>query len=222
MTTPLYLNACSATAADCDDAALRSLLAQHQIDARRLSRLTKLALAALLPALAGNTAAQHLFLAAPSGSPHKLRRALNSLNQDNLPNLLDFNAALPNAALFACCRAAGISGSSVFCTVSASSFMQPLWLAVNTLWQQGGSAWIGWAYEAPPNSHAADGAVWWQVGNQRADGCLALLQLQTGSLNKHHDKTADYWPLAHQMLLSNDILLPSGGHDGVYWRRQKV
>lgn len=221
MTAPLYLNACSATAADCDDAALRSLLAQYQTDARRLSRLTKLALAALLPALADNTAAQHLFLAAPSGSPHKLRRALNSLNQDNLPNLLDFNAALPNAALFACSQAAAVSGSSVFCTVSAPTLMQPLWLAANTLWQQGGSAWIGWAYEAPPESGLADGALWWQIGCERGADCRAVLQLQSGSLNQDDD-AADFWPHACKILQQTDALLPSDGGNGVHWRLQKA
>lgn len=219
MTRPLYLHTVAVTPEPCADDALRALLAQHQIDPRRLSRLTRLALAALLPALNQAAPAQHLFLAAPSGSPQKFRRSLSSFTRDNLPNLLDFNASLPNAALFACCRAAAVAGSSLFCAVSARTLAQPLTLAAHTVWQQGGRAWVGWAYEHSDGA-GRDGALWWQIGTEADKHNLAELVLQAGSGTAGVDPEPAYWPYARELLLQSDTLVPDAGNRG--WQRRSL
>lgn len=221
MMTPLFLNHISHTTPKIDDKPLHTLLTSFAIETRRQSRLTRLCLAALAPALSTNITANHLLLAAPSGSPHKLRQAVDSLHQYQLPNLLDFNAALPNATLFACSQLANISGSSIFCVLSTENIMQPLWLAANTLWQQGGSAWLGWACEHLPNQPNEDGCVWWHISQQPQPNSLACLQLQP-TTNPIPFSTYPNIFSAIQTLQQPAPSLPSGGNTTWQWEVSKL
>lgn len=217
---PLFLNIIRHTPSHLSDHDLRQQLNTCHIDSRRLSRITRLSLAALLPALDTAAPAEHLFLATPSGSIPKLESALHRLFDDNLPHLIDFNAALPNAALFACSQVANIANNSVFCAVSHDNLMQPLWLAANTLWQQGGRAWIGWAYEASPDSNEADGSIWWQISTQAEQESHAILHLKTGNYPLDIPHKQPFWH--YTQILTEQNLLPSGGNCGLHWHRQKV
>lgn len=192
------------------------LLTQYKIDNRRLSPLTQYALAGLAPLL-DSTPTEHLFLAAPSGSPSRQHKAMDSLFSQQLPNILNFTAAMHNATLFSCTQMAQIKGNSIFTAISSPNFLQPLWLAINTLLiHPNDNAWVGWLYEHENSTTTQnEGSLWIRISpshHSKSHAKINIVPSQT------HDTAYIHQPLINNILFlsqtfttSYPTLLPHAG-----------
>lgn len=165
------------------DTELRARLKQYNIDARRLSRFTQLALLGALPLKAYIQPNTGIYLGASFNSPSKFNKMFYQLMDNHIPSPLDFMANLNNAATFHLSQQFNSLGNSLFIAVNQQSCLQPFQLAYLDLnSQRTTTALVGWAYESPILSNL-EGSYWW---------------LLTSSTEKHQEvltttQLADYF-----------------------------
>jgi len=158
---------------DIDDKTLRQQLKAHDVDARRLSRFTQLALLGALPLKPYLTEKSGIYLGSPFNSPSKFDKMFRQLTTQNLPSPLDFMANINNAATFQLAQTLQIRGNSLFLAVNQHSLWQPLRLALLDLEQQEiPSALVGWVLEN--DNGQQEGACFWIVSKD-AEGALEKL-----------------------------------------------
>ena len=154
------------------DGELRRLLREtHGIDARRLSRLSLLALLGALPLCRGLPENPAIYLASPFSSPSRMIEMRQKLAA-GLPSPLDFTANLHNAATFQLAQILGSSGNSVFLAADARSRLSPLHAALNELLAEPEQTLLlGWAYEqSAARGQEQEGSVWWKLSGSPPPG----------------------------------------------------
>ena len=158
------------------DKALRSLLKQQGIDARRLSRFTQLALLGALPLKDRLDSESNIYLGSSFSSPSKFNKMFHGLMAQNLPSPLDFMANLNNSANFQLAQTLQIQGNSLFLAVDQHNYPQPLQLAwLDLIEDSAQTALVGWAFE-----HYAEGqqeGSLWLVVNRHPQNALAEIVL---------------------------------------------
>lgn len=142
------------------DSALRSMLKEQGVEARRLSRFTQLALLGALPLKANISTETAIYLGSPFSSPSKFNKIFHNLQTADLPSPLDFMANLNNAATFQLSQTFSTVGSTIFLTLDTPNYWQPLELATLELISQNAPiALVGWAFEhSSPNQ--LEGSTW--------------------------------------------------------------
>ena len=158
------------------DKALRSLLKQQGIDARRLSRFTQLALLGALPLKDKLNNESSIYLGSSFSSPSKFNKMFHGLMEHNLPSPLDFMANLNNSATFQLAQTLQTQGTSLFLAVDQHNYFQPLQLAwLDLIENPNQTALVGWAFE----HYAAgqqEGSLWLAV-NRNPQNALAEILL---------------------------------------------
>ena len=158
---------CGEVDAALGDAVLkRYLQRQYGINARRLSRLSMLALAGGLGAAAqaGLPAHGNIYMGGAFSSPSVFQSMMSNVLEEQVAMPFDFLANIHNAPVFHLATALGCHGAGVFLPLPATgnAWAQPLLLAANDI-AQGiiDSALVGWCYEAPPTAASSlSGSHW--------------------------------------------------------------
>ena len=158
---------CGEVDAALGDAVLkRYLQRQYGINARRLSRLSMLALAGGLGAAAqaGLPAHGNIYMGGAFSSPSVFQSMMSNVLEEQVAMPFDFLANIHNAPVFHLATALGCHGAGVFLPLPATgnAWAQPLLLEANDI-AQGiiDSALVGWCYEAPPTAASSlSGSHW--------------------------------------------------------------
>lgn len=161
----------------------RHLKEAHGVDARRLSRLSMLALAGgLLPSLrAAADAHTAVYLASGFGSPSVFTAMLDNVFRQQLAKPFDFLAHLHNAPSFHLAAALGSCGPTLFqaATSNPESWSKPLLLAANSIIVGvSDRVLVGWCHEhQPAQNNTQEGSLWLLLHRTGSHGA-ALPQLR--------------------------------------------
>ncbi|OOF70739.1 hypothetical protein [Rodentibacter caecimuris] len=144
-----------------DDKALRLCLKEHEIDTRRLSRFTALALLGALPLRGYLNEESAIYLGSSFNSPTKFWKLFNNLMLRGMPSPLDFMANISNAATFQLAQSLNLNGTSLFLALEKSQLSQLFELAELDL-SVNQTALVGWVFEHYRQDQK-DESVWWVV-----------------------------------------------------------
>ena len=169
-----------------DDKTLRLRLKEQDLDARRLSRFTQLALLGAIPLKSYIDENTGIYLGSLFNSPSKFNKMFHQLMEQNLPSPLDFMANINNAATFQLTQTLQTSANSIFLAVNHQTIWQPLKLALLDLENDEiSSALIGWTLEKSEHSEQTEGAVFWLISKNKEDAEIEfnLLSLENSMSN---------------------------------------
>lgn len=176
MIYPVYLRAAARFDGTgvADGVLKRHFKTRYDQDARRLSRLTLLALAGSLPlAVAEPAEDTPVYLGGLFSSASVLDGMMDNVFHRQLAKPFDLLANLHNAPAFQTAAALGLNGPTIFEFIGSSveSWSKPLLLAVNQVQQNGGEALVGWVHETRTSDVSREeGSYWLLLGREKGNG----------------------------------------------------